>query len=362
MSPLPFLADLFDALPLGIVLLDRDGRVVHFNRTEERLARRSKERALGRDFFLEVAPCMDVQQLAGVFRDGIGRRPLFERLDISFAFPFLEGPRDVSVYLRSLEIGREPYGCLIIEDTSAQRAAERMQRSLDELLRPDAGSPIAGILANCGYLLDQLPGLEGPALETVGDIAYSADDLQDLLMNLLDISRLESKQVEVRVSRHDLVPMVHSAADTLREHAERRGVVLAVQAGPGPLEAMVDAPLMMRVLDSLLLNALRHSPAQAAIRVLALRTGDGHPCIEVRDQGPPLPHSVLPTVEHRYFQGEAPGGADEHRDPDGLTIRFVQIACAAHGGQLTVTSDAERGTTYRIRLPAPVAATPFLGG
>jgi photoactive yellow protein len=63
-SSLGLLANLFDNLPLGVVVLDARGTVVIYNQAEERLANRSRAQVMGRDFFIEVAPCMNVRELA----------------------------------------------------------------------------------------------------------------------------------------------------------------------------------------------------------------------------------------------------------------------------------------------------------
>jgi len=359
---LNFLAQLFDAMPIGVIVLDRQGRVVHFNRTEEQLARRERERALGRDFFTEVAPCMDVRALAGVFRDRIGREAIHEQVEISFAFPFLEGPRDVTVYLRSLELEGEPHAALFIQDVSAERSAERLQRSLAELLRPEAGSPIAGILASCGLLVHEAPQLDGPALHAVGDISYEASDLQHLLMNLLDISHLETHGRDVIVGQTTLAPLVSAAVANLARHAAHRGVRIDVVPLDDSIWAMTDPPLMSRILDSLLLTALRQSPEGSAVHVGLSTAGHGGPRITIRDEGGPLPDSELPTVIHHYRRaGEGALDPLSYGGREGLALTFVQIACASHGGQLVV-EPSEQGTSYHVDLPRPDAATAFLGG
>jgi len=356
---LDFLSDLFDALPVGVVVLDRHGRVVHFNRTEERLARRSRERALGRDFFTEVAPCMDVKELAGAFRDGIGRGDLFEQLEISFAFPFLEGPRDVAVYLRSLQVEGEPHAALFIEDVSARRAAERLQRSLAELLRPEAGSPIAGILASCGLLLSEVPDLQGPVLRAVGDVTYEADELQSLLMNLLDVSRLETHRQDIVVGPYPVAPLLRSAVETRERHAAHRGVRFDVGPLDDDLVAMVDAPLMARTLDSLLLTALRQAPAGSAVAV-RLEPGAAGPAVVVRDEGEPLTERQLPDLQH-HVRPDGEVHDLSYGDREALALTFVTVACATHGARLAV-EPSPGGTTYRVQLLAPRAGTPFLGG
>lgn len=357
---LPQLAELFDALPIGLVMLDRQGHVVLYNRFEEKLARRKKERAIGRHFFREIAPCMDVKALGGAFRDKIGHGPFLERLEISFAFPFLEGPRDVVVYLRSLDIGGEPFAALIVEDVSAKRSVERVQSSLGELLRPEAGSPIAGILAGCGYLLHQEPDLAGQALQSVGTIAYEADQLQTLLMNLLDISRLERHGLDVVVERQALGPLISGTTELLRGHATRQGVDLMLHPSGHDTVAMVDPALLIRAMDSLLLNALRNAPHGSAVTVGIGVAEGGRPFVSVHDEGPPPADTSLLNGEHVYRSGPELS-VPLRGTPLDLTIAYVQMACAAHGGVLRMHAAEGKGVTYWIDLPPPVSATDFLG-
>ncbi len=357
---LEFLAELFDAMPIGVVVLDQHGRVVHFNRTEERLARRTRDRALGRDFFSEVAPCMDVRALAGVFREGIGRTRLHEELEISFAFPFLEGPRDVRVYLRSLELDDAPHAALFIEDVSARRAAGRLQRSLADLLSPGAGSPIAAILASCGLLVHDLPDLEGRPLQTIGDVSYEASDLQTLLMNLLDISRLETNHHDILVERRSLAPLIVSAVENLERHAAHRSVTFDVSPLDPTLVGMVDPALMNRILDSVLLTAVRQSPEGATVHVALSKGEHGGASIAVRDEGGGIPDSELPTVDHRYHEADmAATDPLSYGGREGLALTFVQIACAHHGARLEI-EPSDAGTRYRIDLRRPEESTPFL--
>jgi photoactive yellow protein len=78
----------FDALPFGVVELDPEGVITAYNRAEERLARRRREEVLGRNFFTEVAPCTNVQEFAGRFREMVASgAPGEEGLEFVFRFP-----------------------------------------------------------------------------------------------------------------------------------------------------------------------------------------------------------------------------------------------------------------------------------
>ena len=86
-----------DMLPYGMIQLDAGGRILKYNAVESRLASLSKEQAIGKAFFTEIAPCTKVQAFYGRFREGVIR----ESLDATFQFHFAfkQQPRDVTVRL-----------------------------------------------------------------------------------------------------------------------------------------------------------------------------------------------------------------------------------------------------------------------
>jgi photoactive yellow protein len=75
-----------DTLPMGMIQLDRNGKVLKFNQTESDLARMDKSEALGRSFFDEVAPCTKVQEFHGRFVEGVEKKSLHTVFDYVFRF------------------------------------------------------------------------------------------------------------------------------------------------------------------------------------------------------------------------------------------------------------------------------------
>lgn len=86
-----------DALPFGAIQLDRDGTILQFNEYEANLSNRRAPETVGRHFFREVAPCTNVREFYGVFRDGVARGELHATFDYLFAFK--QAPRKVCVTL-----------------------------------------------------------------------------------------------------------------------------------------------------------------------------------------------------------------------------------------------------------------------
>jgi photoactive yellow protein len=84
-----------DALPFGAIQLDLNGTVLLYNKTEERISGRKREDVVGRNFFVDIAPCTRVRRFYGAFQTGIERKQLNEVFDFTFRFP--EGTREVRI-------------------------------------------------------------------------------------------------------------------------------------------------------------------------------------------------------------------------------------------------------------------------
>jgi photoactive yellow protein len=90
-------AEELDELPFGAIQLDADGTIITYNRKESEISGRARDRVLGRNFFTEVAPCTNVQQFAGRFREGIAAKNL--NAVFPYRFDFEMEPRDVTITL-----------------------------------------------------------------------------------------------------------------------------------------------------------------------------------------------------------------------------------------------------------------------
>ncbi len=86
-----------DSLPFGAIRLDRDGNILSFNQAEVNLSGRKRENVLGKSFFREVAPCTDVQEFGGRFREGVAKGAL--HITFPYVFDYQMDPRKVWVTL-----------------------------------------------------------------------------------------------------------------------------------------------------------------------------------------------------------------------------------------------------------------------
>lgn len=350
-SSLGLLANLFDNLPLGVVVLDARGTVVIYNQAEERLANRSRAQVLGLDFFIDVAPCMNVRQLAGEFRKHIGRAALDINLEFSFPFMSLDEPRDVRIRMTSFDVASTPYAVLTVEDISARRSVERMKDTLQDLLIHDLKNPLSAIVANLGYL-ERVGGIRDnhDAVEAISHSVQATRRLQAMLLNLLDISRLETNSFPLAPADVDLDAMVASVVEENSALARMHGSDLGCGPATG-LRAFVDPAALRRALGNLIENAVRH----AAHVTVAARRVPNSVVFEVADDGPGVPAAMRDAIFEKYTQVKTDGRATASYNR-GLGLTFVRLAANAHGGDVSVECPPRGGSVFRMTLPAPTTS------
>jgi photoactive yellow protein len=105
-----------DSLPYGVIQLNPEGAILRYNAYEEGLSGLSKKKVMGKNFFKHVAPCTDVQEFYGRFRDGVAAGEL--NCTFRYHFPFKDKPRDVNITL--LHNKRDQITWILIEPSPSK--------------------------------------------------------------------------------------------------------------------------------------------------------------------------------------------------------------------------------------------------
>ena len=172
--------------------------------------------------------------------------------------------------------------------------------------------------------------------------------LTRLVTDLLDLARLDAHDFRVEIVPVDLHAVMASAAAVWGLRCEREGVTFRTEAADGPLVVDTDPERVRQVLDGLLENALRVTPAGALI-VLAVRAEHAGAVLEVRDGGPGLrPDDLAVAFErgelYRRYRGVRQVGT-------GLGLAIVAGLTARLGGTVEAGHAAEGGARFTVRLP-----------
>lgn len=180
----------------------------------------------------------------------------------------------------------------------------------------------------------------------------NAGKVLDLVVELMDVNRLEQGQFQLRSERVDLRPLLERVAAAHRPLLERYGHTLVTHLGSDPVAALIDVLQLERALSNLISNAAKFMPRGGTITLGLVTDGAQDACITVADQGRGIPVEALPHVFDRFYQAEDSDRASGH----GIGLALVHEIVQAHGGGIEVQSVPGQGSTFSLRLPLVAGA------
>jgi signal transduction histidine kinase/CHASE2 domain-containing sensor protein len=236
---------------------------------------------------------------------------------------------------------------IIINDITKRRELERVKAETLQLVSHELRTPLTSIQGLSDLLL-KLPVSEDETQEMLGMIYSEAVRMNDLIKRYLDVTRIESgAQTLIRkpVAINQLV------AECARAHthlATEKGIRLNVKLDEPSATVYGDAQLLTQAVNNLLSNAIKYSPHDSLIEIGTAKT-DAQLCIYVWDQGYGIPKDAQERVFEKFYRLERDARSDVVGT--GLGLPLVKEIVERHGGQVTLESEPQRGSTFSIRLP-----------
>lgn len=236
---------------------------------------------------------------------------------------------------------------------AAERSAESKRRDLVTAVSHDLRTPLAGLRAMVEAIedgvVDDAPTMRRYATE----MRRQVETLVALVDDLFELVQLEAGAITAESERARLDDVIGSAMAACQAQATEKGLILERRLdGAG---SALCSPRLSRVLQNLLQNAIRHTPADGAVRIEAHHGPDGLE-VAVQDTGEGIPPDAVERVFEPFWRGDAarstPGA--------GLGLALAKRIVEALGGDIRVESDPARGSRFAILLPASPAgrATP----
>ncbi len=180
-------------------------------------------------------------------------------------------------------------------------------------------------------------------------VTEEAVHVSDLLDEVLTLAHVESGVDTPFSARLDLREVARAAVADVRPRAEGKGQTLAAALG-GPLPVRGNGPTLRRALDSLLDNAVVHTPSGGAIRLTARRTR-GQAALTVRDTGPGIAPEHLPHLCEPFYRLDPARTSDGDGRHAGLGLSRAARIARAHDGRLTIASQVGVGSVFTLSLP-----------
>jgi heavy metal sensor kinase len=183
--------------------------------------------------------------------------------------------------------------------------------------------------------------------DQIGSALEETHRMSRIVESLLTISRLDAGEVKMDKSHLDLGELAASTAGEMKLLAEEKAIGLRIEAETG-VHVVGDRVRLQQVIVNLIDNAIKYTPAGGMIEVRVGREAESA-VLEVSDNGLGIPAHALPHVFERFYRADkarsrASGGA-------GLGLSIVKAICAAHNGEIKVSSQEGRGSSFRVDLP-----------
>ena len=326
----------------GVVAFDNEQRVLFVNDRAAKLLEFPPDQVVGRKLW-EVtrhrAVCGMVEK---AIADGGPHR---DELDWQGAV------KSLAVYVSRLPGPDAPGAVLVLHDTTELRRLERLRQDFVANVSHELKTPLANIKSSVEVLIDGAVEDRASRGQFLDEIADAADRLDALIQDLLTLARIESGETGLHPEAVPVEEAVHTCLDRHRTRAEANKLALhgvALAGCPPDLAVWVDEEALAQALDNLVDNAIKYTPAGGRITA-RWETAGGMVCIEVEDTGVGIPERDLPRIFERFYRVDK--ARSREKGGTGLGLAIVKHLAQAMKGSVKVTSEVNKGTTFRVCLP-----------
>jgi signal transduction histidine kinase len=355
-----------DSLPDPVLLLDANGQLSGVNTAGTRLLGVDPDRPPG-EVFANADPTVraTVERLRAHVLSGKGSyvpKGFEEAVRVTTAS---DGerillPRAAPIYS---EAGAVTGAAVVLQDSTRLFRFDELKNDLVATVAHEFRTPLTSLRMALHLCTD---GVVGPLTEKQADLLFAARDdcerLQVIVDELLNLSRLESGQIDLHRRRVDPETLVSGALDVHRAAAEQASIALAAEVPPGLPDVFVDPDRLQLVFTNLLGNALRFAPkgSRVLVRARPERPAENvrahkvsevtHVRFEVQDQGPGISREHQQDLFEKFFRvpGSPAGGS-------GLGLFIAKGLVQAHGGAIGLESASGQGATFWFTVPtAPI--------
>ncbi len=231
--------------------------------------------------------------------------------------------------------------------------ANRLKTEFVSMVSHELRTPLTAIQGYVELLVEGADIPDRERCECLASVRSNAARLLALINDLLDLSRIEAGRIDLRCAAIDLKPLIEGAARSLRPLIDGKRQALTLELAEA-LAVWADADRVTQILTNLISNASKYTPESGSITVTTRRAGD-FARVEIRDSGIGLSAEQQAQLFTRFFRARRRG--PDHAGGTGLGLVITRLLVELHGGQITVSSAPDQGSTFSFTLPvAPVAA------
>lgn len=362
-----------DSILEACQLLDFDWRYLYLNETASLHNRRPNSELLGRTM-LECWPGIEATPVFGMFKRCLEQRvPLHGEIDFTFPdghlgwFDVRVQPVPEGMFILSIDITERKRAEIALRELNESlenkveertrelmlareraESADRLKSAFLATMSHELRTPLNSIIGFSGILLQQLPGPLNPEqLKQMSMVQASGRHLLELINDVLDVSKIEAGQLEVRRAAFDLCASVERVVATVRPLAQKKGLTIHMELRQASIPLYSDHRRVEQVLLNLLNNAIKFTDS-GSVRVIAeCRASTVN--VSVADTGIGIKPENLSLLFQPFRQIDS--GLERQHEGTGLGLAICRRLSGLLGGSIEVTSEWGAGSVFTLSLP-----------
>jgi two-component system phosphate regulon sensor histidine kinase PhoR len=329
---------ILEAMQEGVVVVDRDGRIVLVNPALRSMLLVGGE-AVGK-LLVETVRHAQLEDLVQEARATASSTP------VEIELPGLK-PRRLLVHASPLA-GDDGGLLFVFVDVTEVRRLESLRRDFVANASHELRTPVAAVRSATETLRWGALGDPVAAIRFVDIIDRNAQRLQSLVEDMLELSKLESNEFKLKRERVELGSVVPIVLALFRERAEKKGVRVVAELPRESSSVEGDPRALEHVLSNLVDNAVKYCPPGTRVLVSAAPLDEERIKLVVSDTGPGIPAEHLPRVFERFYRVDA--GRSRELGGTGLGLSIVKHMVEAMRGKVSVESEVGKGSTFTVSL------------
>ncbi|MGD0901236.1 MAG: HAMP domain-containing sensor histidine kinase [Thermoguttaceae bacterium] len=224
-------------------------------------------------------------------------------------------------------------------------------------------TPLNSILG-FSEVLGSIDALDDKQKRYVQNIEQSGRTLLEMINDILDLAKMESGKMNVRLADFQVAHVVEALCDMARPLAEKKNIDLETSIAPGLPPVRQDQARVQQILNNLLSNAIKFTPEGGRVEVGVRRDPEEHLVLEVSDTGVGIAEEDQQVIFEKFRQGHVGAAAGDAMTREysgtGLGLSIVKELCKLLGGEISVASELGKGSTFTVRLPWTLPDQPRL--
>nr|WP_290666259.1 ATP-binding protein [Ardenticatena sp.] len=238
-----------------------------------------------------------------------------------------------------------------LEKANAElRELDRLKSEFVSTVSHELRTPLNIIIGHAELLHDELFGeLNEHQKRYVGNILRSARHLLDLVEDILDLSKIESGRMDLRLEPFDVREAISEVCVLLEDMAKSKGVELRINLHPDLQRIVADRLRFKQIIYNLVSNGIKFTPEGGYVEVRGRQLPNGWYQFEVEDTGIGIPKEHFDTIFERFRQLDS--SASRAWEGTGLGLTLTREFVRLHGGKIEVDSTVGQGTTFTVLLP-----------